>query len=148
MLDLNMLKEISSEMDIPLDEIEQFYDDLFPTPLHLTSHVVVSTGFSKTSEHPDWLEKQQFEKEFIIHYINLHFGPCPEGTRLKWMKNKHDFGLYCDMAYSYDQDEPEHIAYLDELQSINSESLELAIIDAWKTAKCKVIEINNSKKTG
>ncbi|MEO9849246.1 hypothetical protein [Reichenbachiella sp.] len=137
-----MLQELANEMDIPMEEIESMHSNMFPSnTLERTSCVVVSTAFSKTDLFPHWHEKQSFERDFILKYISDHFGEPPAESSLRWTKNPHEFGAYCDMEYSFDDSSKEHLQFFDHLESIDSESIEKAIQDSWDQQRCKIIPL-------
>lgn len=53
-----------------------------------------------------WPQCRQF-----IKAIERKFGPPPEGARLKVVPNRHDFGVYFEVAVEYDPEDESALQY-------------------------------------
>jgi hypothetical protein len=60
---------------------------------------------------PDYYSKARAECRRHIELLRKHFGPEPEGARLRVTSNPHDFGDYLDVVIEYDPSVREAVAY-------------------------------------
>lgn len=55
------------------------------------------------------------EAAVYIDQINRRIGPNPAGTYFRSVWNEHDAGQYLDIQFHYDDEDPNHVIYLDEV---------------------------------
>lgn len=80
----------------------------------LTDHDLLSTSPPEEEcvQGDDDPERARAEGRRYIELIRRVCGPEPEGARLKVRANPHDLGTYYTVAYFFDDDRPDHVAYM------------------------------------
>lgn len=56
------------------------------------------------------------EASAYIDQLQRTYGEPPEGTRLQIIECPHEFGIYLDIRFHFDDDEETHLVYFDQIQ--------------------------------
>ena len=60
----------------------------------------------------DYTKNARMEAHAYISQLTRTFGVNPEGTRFALAHNPHDFGMYIDIRFFYDDEDASHLAYM------------------------------------
>jgi hypothetical protein len=130
------LQDLGLSEDEAENELDDMGFDMFankPNAALETCHFE-TTGFAQLGQ-PECYEKQEFEKKYLRKRIYDLLGPLPQGTALRWNKNRHDFGVYYDMVYHYNPDDRAHMKYFSKLDGLDMEKIENGVQSNWDAMK-------------
>lgn len=65
----------------------------------------------------DYLRNARIEAHAYIKLLRRVYGGNPIGTRFSVTRCQHDFGMYLDIRFYFDDEDQRHVAYMDRLEN-------------------------------
>ncbi|MFZ1806392.1 MAG: hypothetical protein WAU36_04175 [Cyclobacteriaceae bacterium] len=82
----------------------------------------------------NYLRDSRIEISVYINQLKRAFGDNPTGTLFKITHNPHDFGVYLDIRFIYDDENDTHLDYMNEIESG---------VDLWDDESIKQLQKRN-----
>lgn len=65
---------------------------------------------------PDYQENARAEADAFINQLQRVYGEEPSGAYFKVVECTHDFGIYLDIRFNFDDEIQAHLAYLEQIE--------------------------------
>jgi hypothetical protein len=65
----------------------------------------------------DYMRKARIEAHVYINQLRRVYGGNPIGTRFSVRQCAHDFGIYLDIRFYFDEEDQRHVDYMDRVES-------------------------------
>lgn len=65
----------------------------------------------------NYMINARIEANTYIEQLTRTFGQNPEGTYFRVTDNPHDFGVYLDIRFTFDDDNEQHLEYMQEIET-------------------------------
>lgn len=64
----------------------------------------------------DYINQARLEARTYISQLQRVYGAPPAGSHFKIIRCPHDFGIYLDIRFYYDNEDQRHVAYMDNIE--------------------------------
>ena len=108
------------------EDLEEAHKAILGATLHIIDQF--SIGYAQLGS-PDYYEKNNKERDFIIEYLKKKFKRLPKNIYFKWMGFDHDFGRYHEMVIIGDSENRTHIDFANRVTSIDWDSMDSVLDD-------------------